>query len=165
MQLFLVRHAHAVTAEENPPRPLSARGREDALRIATFLQRTSCFRPAQVWHSPLRRAHETARALVNVIDPEAVLVETDGLLPDDDPEGMAERLSKYPVDHHLALVGHDPHLSALGSLLIAGRPYPERFTMRKGAVLALERTDRIHKKSGFRRWQVRWHLSPELLPA
>ena len=165
MLLFLVRHAHAVTAEEDPARPLSGRGWEDARRVAAFLRSTTTFRPAQIWHSPLRRASQTAHALVSGIDPEALLVETDGLLPDDDPEGMAQRLSRYPTDHHLALVGHDPHLSALGSLLVSGRAYPERFILRKGAVLALERSDRVHKRSGLPRWQVRWHLSPELLPA
>ena len=163
MQLFLVRHAHAVPAEENPARPLSGRGRDDARRVAAFFRGTPQFRPAQYWHSPLLRAAQTAQAFVETIDPEAMLVETDDLLPDDNPEAMAKRLARYPVDHALALVGHDPHLTALGSLLVTGRAFPERFVLRKGAVLALERTQRLHKKTGLPRWRVCWHLSPELL--
>lgn len=164
MHVFLVRHAHAVTAEENPIRPLSTRGRADALRIAAFLRATATFRPAQYWHSPLARAAETARLLANAIDPDAaMLVETDDLLPEDDPEAMAHRLAEYPVTHDLALVGHEPHLSTLATVLVRDKTNPVLFGLRKGAIIALERTDRRHKTSDLPRWRVRWHLSPELL--
>jgi phosphohistidine phosphatase len=163
MLVFLVRHAHAVTAEENPVRPLSSRGRMDALRIANFLRQTPVVRPAQYWHSPLLRAGETARLLAMAIDPDALLVETDDLLPEDDPEAMAHRLAEYPAAHDLALVGHDPHLSALATLLVRGKTNPVLFALRKGAIIALERTDRQHKNSELPRWRIRWHLSPELL--
>lgn len=164
MHLFLVRHAHAVDAAENPLRPLSNRGRADAARIAAFLRLTPCFRPAQYWHSPLARAAETARLLCAGIDAEALLVETEHLLPEDDPAAMAGRVAEYPEGQHIAVVGHDPHLRALAGLLVCGRTGPQRFALRKGAILALERTDRRHRKSGLPRWRVRWHLSPELLP-
>ena len=164
MHVFLVRHAHAVTAEENPLRPLSSRGRAEALRIATFLRGSPAFRPAQYWHSPLARAAATASVLAATIDPEALRVETADLLPEDDPEAMAHRLAEYPTAHELALVGHEPHLSALATLLVRGRPHPVQFALRKGAVVALERTPRTHKRDNLPRWRVRWHLSPELLP-
>jgi phosphohistidine phosphatase len=164
MHLFLIRHTHAVTAEENPRRPLSARGQSDALRLAGFLRQTTVFRPAQYWHSPLVRAAETARMLAMAIDPEALLVETDDLRPEDDPELMAHRLAEYPTSHALALVGHEPHLSSLATLLVRGQTHPIQFAFRKGAVLALERTERTHRRTDLPRWRVRWHLAPELLP-
>jgi phosphohistidine phosphatase len=55
----------------------------------------------------------------------------------------------------LALVGHEPHLSALGSLLVTGGTDPVVIAMKKGAVLALE--------WGGRRWVVRWHIEPGML--
>lgn len=164
MLLYLVRHAHAVTEEENPVRPLSERGRADAARVAAFLRAGGAFRPAQVWHSPLVRSRETAQLFLAGLGGEVLLVETPDLLPDDDPDDIAHRLAEYPATHDLALVGHEPHLGALGTLLVRGRKKPVVFALRKGAVVALERDERVHKKSGLPRWRVRWHLSPELLP-
>lgn len=166
MLLHLVRHAHAVTEEENPSRPLSARGRTDAARLARFFVGNGCFKPAQLWHSPLLRSRETADELLKRLALDAVVVETPGLLPEDDPHELAERLQLHPKDRgDLALVGHEPHLSALASLLVRGKETPDLFTLKKGAVITLELTDDEHKKTGLARWSVRWHVSPELLPA
>ncbi|MBC8012456.1 MAG: histidine phosphatase family protein [Burkholderiales bacterium] len=166
MLLHLVRHAHAVTEEENPSRPLSAHGRGEAARLARFFAGNGCFKPAQVWYSPLLRSRETADELIKRLALDAVVVETPGLLPEDDPHELAERLQLHPKDRgDLALVGHEPHLSALASLLVRGKESPALFTLKKGAVLTLESTDKPHKKSGLARWSVRWHVSPELLPA
>lgn len=164
MRLFLVRHTHATSAEENARRPLSGRGRDAAARIARFFSSTTAFRPSQYWHSPLARAAETARFLLDTVDPGACLVETDDLLPNDDPLAMARRLADYPDVHDLALVGHEPHLAGLAGLLVRDKAQPAVFAFRKGAVLALERMNRVHKKSGLACWTVRWHLSPEILP-
>ena len=165
MLLHLVRHAHAVTEAENPSRPLSARGRGEAARLARFFVGNGCFKPAQLWHSPLLRSRETADELIKRLSLDAVVVETSGLLPDDDPHGVAERLQLHPKDRgDLALVGHEPHLSALASLLVRGKESPPLFTLKKSAALTLELTDEEHKKTGFARWSVRWHVSPELLP-
>ena len=57
--LYLVRHAHADwTPDED--RPLSARGRADAQRVADLLQP---FPISAVYSSPFRRAHETVAPL------------------------------------------------------------------------------------------------------
>jgi len=165
MLLYLVRHAHAVTPEVNPRRPLSDKGRAASTRLGAFLRGTTTFQPAQVWHSPLERARQTAELLIVALNPEIMQVETDDLLPGDDPAHMAHRLANYPTTHDLALVGHEPHLSALATLLVRGKTPPVHFHLRKGAVIALERTEHIIGKTGLPRWRVRWHLSPELLTA
>jgi phosphohistidine phosphatase len=166
MLLHLVRHAHAMGEDENPSRPLSARGRGEIARLARFFAGNGGFAPAQIWHSPLLRARETADELLRRLVPEAVLVEIPGLLPEDDPRELAERLALHPADRgDLALVGHEPHLSALASLLVRGKKSPDLFSLKKGAALALEPSGREHKKTGFARWRVRWQVSPELLPA
>jgi phosphohistidine phosphatase len=166
MLLHLVRHAHAVTDGENPSRPLSARGRGEAARLARFFAGNGCFNPTQIWHSPLLRSRETVDELLKRLALDAVVVETPGLLPEDDPQELAERLQLHPKDRgDLALVGHEPHLSALASLLVRGKETKELFTLKKSAVLTLELTGDLHKKTGFSRWRVRWQISPELLPA
>ena len=155
--VYLVRHAHAVTEEENPLRPLSARGHDECRRLVAFFQNNRSFTPAEFWHSPLARAHETARRL-QPLAPHAVLRETLGLQPEDRPEKMAARLATLAPTLMLALVGHEPHLSALATLLVTGRSGHAAFALEKGAILCLASEDN-------HTWATRWHLAPSLLPS
>lgn len=153
MFLYLIRHAHAVDADEDPARPLSKRGRDQVRSLAGFLLRSSAFEPTAIWHSPLVRSRETADLLAQHLKLSAPLSLVRGLEPENDPAGIVGQL-KSPPDR-LAIVGHEPHLSALASLLVRGQAAPPAFVMKKCAVLALEGEDRF--------WMVRWHVSPEVL--
>lgn len=166
MLLHLVRHAHALAEDEDPARPLSPRGRAEVARLARFLGASGVFRPAQIWHSPLVRSRQTADDLAaRLLLADALRVEIPGLLPEDDPRTLAQRLHLHPKDRgDIALVGHEPHLSALASLLVRGKARPDLFVLKKSALLSLELTASTHKKTGHARWRARWHLSPELLP-
>ena len=166
MLLHLLRHAHALAEEEDKTRPLSPRGRGEIARLARFLGASAVFRPAQLWHSPLLRSRQTADELAaRLLLSDALRVEIPGLLPEDDPRELAERLHLHPKDRgDIALLGHEPHLSALASLLVRGKARPDLFILKKCALLTLDLTDATHKKTGHQRWRVRWHVSPELLP-
>lgn len=153
MLLYLIRHAEAVDRVPDAARELSARGRHQVALLADFLARTKAFRPDAVWHSPLMRARETAQLLAQELGLSLRIEEASGLTPEDDPQVMAARLAT--TTRAIALVGHEPHLSALASLLVAGAPQPVVFAMKKGATLALERAGA--------RWAVRWHIEPGLL--
>ncbi|GAB1489577.1 phosphohistidine phosphatase SixA [Opitutaceae bacterium] len=164
MKLYLIRHAHAVTEQEDPVRPLSLKGETDARRVAAWFRLNHALQPAQFWHSPLVRARATACLLAAGLGGDPLLVETPDLLPDDDPDAIVTRLAEYPQTHDIALVGHEPHLSALATLLVRGRPKPVAFKLRKGAIIALESNKGTHKRDSRPRWRIRWHFSPELLP-
>jgi phosphohistidine phosphatase len=153
MKLYLIRHAHAEDGLDDARRPLSARGRKQIRTVARFLRRTGEVVPAEVWHSPLLRARDTATLLFGRLKLPVKLRTVLGLSWGDDPAIMAARLRKRRPS--LALVGHEPHLSALASLLVAGSAEPPVLVMRKCAVLALERDGG--------RWVVRWLVSPDLL--
>ena len=153
MNLFLIRHAHAVGADEDPARPLSSRGREQALAVAEFLSRRGLFQPVEVWHSPLVRSRQTAELFVRRLRPEVRLTLMPDLEPESDPRASVRRFKV--MTHALAIVGHEPHLSALASLLVTGRMEPSSFVMKKCAALALEGIDP--------HWSVRWHVSPDLI--
>ena len=155
--VFIVRHAHAVTEEENPLRPLSARGRDECHRLVAFFQKNRAFTPAEFWHSPLARARETAE-LLRPLAPAAALRETNGLRPEDSPAKIAARLATLAPTQMLAIVGHEPQLSALATLLISGRSGHAAFALDKGAVLALSSVDN-------HAWDVHWHVTPSILPA
>jgi phosphohistidine phosphatase len=111
------------------------------------------FQPEEVWHSALVRARETAQLLAQQLRLPAPLHEMPDLRPEDDPQAAARRIRQ--AHRPLAIVGHEPHLSALASLLVVGAAEPPAFVFKKSAVLALEPDGR--------HWLVRWHLSPELL--
>lgn len=153
MQVYLVRHAHAVDADENFARPLSKRGEQQVVALAAFLGRSGVFQPAELWHSPLVRSRQTATLLATRLRLAAPLALMPDLEPEDDPRAVARRIKA--AAHPVAVVGHEPHLSALASLLVAGRVDPPLFVMKKCAVLALE--------GAGPHWMVRWQIAPDLL--
>lgn len=162
MKLFLARHGHALADTENPRRPLSPRGRKTTRQVAAFLRHSGALAAVRsVWHSPLPRARETAELLVRELALEAPLVATEGLLPEDDPAVIADRLER--TQETVLIVGHEPHLSALATLLVRGKEQPVGFEVKKSAVLALETSGARHRRSRRARWHLCWHLSPELL--
>ncbi len=166
MQLWLIRHTHAPPAgadENDAARKLSPQGRATAEELGRFFRRHGALSSAALcWHGPLVRARETAELLRAGGKFDGVLQETGGIAPEDDPVEIAERLEKW-TGGSLVLVGHEPHLGALGTLLVRGKVKPVQFELKKGAVLALESTGGVHTKAGRRRWQVRWLLAPALL--
>lgn len=161
--LYLIRHAHAVPAEEDPLRPLSLAGANECTQLVQFFTGNGQLAPAQVWHSPLARSRETADRLVAGLKLTAGRVEIPGILGDDDPKLILERINALPPRSEIALVGHDPHLTRLASLLVRGKSRPAFCDFKKGAVLALEKTDSRHKRTDLPRWTVRWFLPPQLL--
>ena len=164
MKLFLARHGHAFADQDDAPRALSARGREVTSRVAAFLRTSAALAVVRaVWHSPLRRSRETAELLVKELGLDAPLIETPGLLPEDDPVAVADRLEQ--TDEAVLIVGHEPQLGTLATLLVRGKMKPVGFEFKKSAVLALEKTGGRHKKTGRARWCACWHFSPELLAA
>jgi phosphohistidine phosphatase len=164
MKLYLMRHGHALADKDDARRALSAEGREATRKVAAFFRAAGALADVHaVWHSPLVRARETAEILVKELGIDALRVETPGLLPDDDPAALADRLER--LDQTVLLVGHEPQLSALATLVVRGKVKPVGFDFKKSAVMALEKTGGRHKKSGRSRWQVGWFFAVELLPA
>jgi phosphohistidine phosphatase len=91
--------------------------------------------------------------LARRLRPAATLTLMPDLEPEANPRAAARRIKA--ATGALAIVGHEPHLSALATLLVAGKMEPPAFVMKKCSALALEGV------GGF--WSVRWHVSPDLL--
>jgi phosphohistidine phosphatase len=154
MLLYLIRHAHAVDGSDDAARELSRKGRDQAKAMAGFLRQRGLFAPTELWHSPLVRARETAELMVEHARLDARLFETSGLLPEDNPSRIALRLERSDLES-VALVGHEPYMSALATLLVTGDPQPPRFAFRKCAVLALE--------GMAQHWSVQWFVTPDVV--
>lgn len=151
--LYLLRHAHANDAADDASRTLSHRGHGEIARLAHLLRGASGFHPAHVWHSPLVRARETALLLAHELKLRPTFAEHRELEPEAEPGAVARKLTGHGGS--LMLVGHEPHMSGLASLLVAGSPEPVVFTFQKATLLALEPAGK--------RWSVRWQISPDLL--
>ncbi len=54
--LYLLRHADAVSDENDDVRQLSAAGRAQVRRLAAFLGAGEQMQPDEIWHSPLAQA-------------------------------------------------------------------------------------------------------------
>src|SRR4051812_14235134 len=148
MEIYLIRHAHALDGKNDAARPLSKKGRKQIRTVGRFLRRSGALHAREFCHSPLVRSVDTAKPLVERLSIRGKSTLVPGLLHEDTPAIMARRLNQ--VRRPVAVVGHEPHLSALASLLVTGHAQPAIFTLKKCAVLALEK----HGKSWTARWQV-----------
>lgn len=153
MHLYLIRHAHALDGENDAARPLSPKGRKQVRALGRLLRDSDTFSATEIWHSPLVRADETARLLARHLRSKAPRSAIAGLRPDDAGNSILKKL--HALRDPVAVVGHEPHLSALASLLVFGKAAPSRFVFKKCAVLRLDRADGV--------WAVRWQISPELI--
>ncbi len=154
MKLHLVRHAHALSDAEDPARPLSPKGREAARLMARWLRQHAAPEVAEVWHSPLVRARETAELMAEGLRLKARLREVPGLLPEDPPAALAAALARH--GDSVMIVGHEPQLSTLAGLLL-GVPDGGGVEFKKGAVACFERVLRGAP------WTLLWHVSPALV--
>lgn len=150
--LYLVRHADAVDLADDAARPLSRHGRNQIETLTRALGPRRAVQPTEIWHSPLVRARETAQLLAQGLRSEAPLSVHAELVPDAEPQAVMTKLQQ--AKGAIALVAHEPLLSALASLLVAGAASPVVFAMPKAAIVALD--------YGVRRYRVRWHVSPDL---
>lgn len=113
IQIFLMRHGDALPSHQDPQRPLSPFGEEQAQKIHGLLAEAS-FQPQRLLHSPKARARQTARAIAAAFREPLPPEETAGLLPEDPVSPWIHRLEESPGT---LLVGHNPFLSELATRL------------------------------------------------
>jgi phosphohistidine phosphatase len=158
IDVYLVRHAIAEPRDaarwpDDSQRPLTADGIARFRRAAQGLRRIV---PTvdRVLSSPYPRAWQTAVLLRDEAGwpaPEAA----DELAGDRDPGDSMPLLEGHGGS--LALVGHEPHLSMLASLVLTGDAESVRTDLKKGGVVALA------YESGAT--QLRWTVTPKILRA
>jgi len=94
MLLILVHHGDAVGPEVDPMRPLSSVGRAATERLARDAMARGV-KPDAIWHSGKLRARQTAEIFWKVCNPLSPFTAERGLLPDDPPQWMRDRLSGF----------------------------------------------------------------------
>tara|TARA_B100000963_G_C22426145_1_gene579961 strand:- start:200 stop:682 length:483 start_codon:yes stop_codon:yes gene_type:complete len=152
--LYLVRHAHAADFQPDSKRPLSAKGKKQIERISSALQGKGLIEPSVIWHSPYLRAIETATLLHEGLGLSVGLETVDGITPFDDPSKIAERIDSSTED--IMVVGHEPKLSSLTSLLLSGSQSFQCMIFPKTSILSLTRLKVSDQSTP---WQIAWHIS------
>jgi len=144
--LLLVHHGDAVGPEVDPMRPLSSKGRAATNRLGVAAAERGA-KPDVIWHSGKLRARQTAELFWKACNPFAPLTAERGLLPDDPPQWMRDRLTGET--RSILIAGHMPYLPRLLALLVGGDEASRHAFPLHGCV-ALESDDG--------RWKELWRL-------
>jgi len=159
----MIRHAIAVDEgspeyEEDSQRPLTEKGKKKMRQIAKGLRILGADFDL-ILSSPYLRSQETAKILAEVFKVKSDVVFSDNLIPMGDPDTLISEINeKYSVNNSIALVGHEPQLTALISLLVTENTGVD-MTLKKGGVCRLS-TDDLHHT---RKAALEWLLTPGIL--
>ena len=119
MDLWLVRHGEAMSAQENPARPLTPEGARALSAIAeTLAGRMGSF--DLVAASGKKRALETAAILAEATGyPAGKIVETGALSPNATPEAFLAFLEENDEAKRLLCVGHLPSIASIAACILS----------------------------------------------
>jgi phosphohistidine phosphatase len=166
MNLFILRHGIASDPGEHglpkdlpdAERPLSAKGKQKLWRSTKAMQKLDLKFDAVV-SSPLLRARQTAQIVTEAFEIRRKLILTDDLAPAGDPKALLDQLNKLgPRAKNILLVGHEPYLSRLIGLLIAGNTTTS-IDLKKGGLAKLE----VEQLRFARCAELAWLLTPKQL--
>jgi phosphohistidine phosphatase len=141
MMLYLLRHAIAVERgglehADDRLRPLTPKGERRMRRIAEGMLRLGLSFDLLL-SSPYLRAKQTADIVAEVFKLQERLHLSATLAPDGHPRHLlAELGGRYKAQRNVLLVGHEPYLSQLISLLVSGGT-DLRVVMKKGGLCKL----------------------------
>jgi phosphohistidine phosphatase len=125
MDLILWRHAEAVDGAPDLARKLTAKGAKQAAQTAGWL-RARLPENTRVIVSPAQRALQTANALTDSYE-----IVRD-LAPGASPASVLAAAGWPEQGGAILIVGHQPTLGLVASMLIAGEPMP--WSIKKGAI-------------------------------
>lgn len=163
--LYIVRHAIAAdrdpnsNEEQDSQRPLTDAGRKKFAKIVRALGSLGT-QIDLILTSPYLRAADTAQILRKELDIDKErLLKVDNLAPGGDAARLMSDIGgKYGTFENVALVGHEPGLSHLISMLLSGDPTLP-ITLKKGGVCCLT----VDKPQYGRCATLEWLMAPAQL--
>jgi phosphohistidine phosphatase len=147
MDIFLLRHG--IAADRDPAqfpddslRPLIPRGERKLLRVCEAMQEMELSFDL-ILSSPFLRARRTAEIAAEALGLGDALRFDDELAPEGDPARLIEHVNGMsPEPRRLLLVGHEPYLSRLISVLTTGGG-ELGIELKKGGLAGLEAQQRL----------------------
>jgi phosphohistidine phosphatase len=165
MDLILLRHAIAVDRglpgfEDDSQRPLTPKGSARMQQIANGLKRVHP-KLDLIVTSPYLRALQTAEIVAAAYKMEKLLQTSDALTPLQSPAAIVREVSDMlPGISSLLLVGHEPFLSSLVSVLLCGDESLS-LVLKKGGVCKLSIQDLKYGRCA----TLEWLATPKQLVA
>ena len=139
VRLFLFRHGlawpHDTPGMEDDERSLTEKGERRVCQVARGLKRMG-LKLDKIVTSPLPRAAKTAEIVADVLSVPYLLEDSEILRPESSASEIAAWL-KTRGEKRIMLVGHNPNLSELLSLLTFGQTEPLPVVLKKAGVAAL----------------------------
>lgn len=159
-KLYIVRHGiaveHGTPGYADDQRPLTAKGKRRAREIGEGLARFGV-EVDRIATSPLPRARRTAEILAEELGMEDRLENAQVLAAGSSARAIGNWLAERP-EASLMIVGHNPVLDELLSLLLLDDEEALPFSFKKGGVALLNRQT-IHTD----RFELVWAAPPKLL--
>lgn len=152
MELYLIQHGEAKSKQEDPERPLTAKGVENIKKTARFFKQSKGI--DLIWHSGKKRAEQTAEILKETMGTDVYMEICQGLAPNDDISIIKEKI-ETAEQGSIALVGHLPHLSRLASELLTGNPEMEIIRFKNAGIVCL--------LGEIQDWELEWIITPEII--
>jgi len=162
MNLYIIRHAIAIDEgtpeyDNDSERPLSDKGKKKMRQIAKGLRALGVDFDL-ILSSPYLRAKETAEILAEVSRTKADVAFSENLIPMGDPDLLISEMNEKYSANSIALIGHEPHLSSLISLLVSDNASLD-ITLKKGGVCRLSADDLHHTRKA----TLEWLITPGIL--
>lgn len=167
MYLYVVRHALAEEREffakkklEDSLRPLTVKGKKRMQKMISRLKFE--LRDVElIVTSPFARAKQTAE-IISVMLGGAKVIESAELVPHALPRAFINWLRVEAKDkRHVMIVGHEPHLSSLVSLILSGKEAISFIDLKKSSMALLETgnfDEMVASKAN-----LLWLVSPKLV--
>jgi phosphohistidine phosphatase len=158
MHLLIIRHAIAVPRGTpgipDADRPLTPEGERKFRQAARGLARLRK-RPDALLTSPWRRALQTAEIAAGAWG--RIMPSPTPALAGGSFEDLAAALADHSPEATVALVGHEPHLSALLARLL-GTTHDDRLTFRKGGAALIDLPGGLLEGG-----RLVWYVPPKIL--
>ena len=158
MDLYVMRHGLAGRRDagrfpNDDDRPLTGKGRRQIVRQAKGLNAINLTLDVIVT-SPLARSAQTAERVHRRLLSPGRLITSAALKPSAHPSALMDELAtEHSSASSVMIVGHEPYLSQLISVLVAGEPRP-LVRMRKGALCKLRIPSPRYGRCGWIEWSM-----------
>src|SRR5258708_29674260 len=156
MMLYILRHAaaeEAASGGDDGARKLTERSKEKMLGAAAGL-RAMGLKFDAILTSPLARATETAELVAGAYDnappPQVLPALATGVAAAD----AVSALRAFAKLDEVMIVGHEPQLTAIASILLTGASDVVHLKLKTGGCIALELPARFERGGGEMRWML-----------
>lgn len=160
MELYVLRHSDAAPhgTMRDADRPLTDEGIKKLTRVAEAMRKMELSFDA-ILSSPYIRAKETADIVGKVMQCESLIRLTPHLVSGADPSDIVKEI-KQDLSHknRILIVGHNPFLTILISVLVSGRE-DTSIRLRKGGLCKLTAETIKFGKCG----TLEWLMAPSLV--